>query len=167
MINWKTNHITKDKFVRIVKDNWIINNQIKVGDVRRSHKIYGPLLPEIKGKTRYKESPRIQETEIVQIPEFLYRYLKNIVLCVDFHYLNGVAVLHSISRKVDYRTVSFPLSWSKNSIVSEPKEIYKIYNARSFKIVKVHAYKELDKTETDIFLIRLRICGVDEHVPKI
>ena len=110
MLNQKTNQIAKDKFVRIVKDNWIQNNPITVGYVRISHKIYGPLLPAIKGTTRYKESPIIQETEIVQIPESLYQDLKNIVLCVDFHYINGVAVFHSISRKVDYRTVSFPLS---------------------------------------------------------
>ena len=45
------------------------------------------------------------------------------VLCVDFHYVNGVTVFHSISRKVDYITVSFPTSQSKNSIISELKEI--------------------------------------------
>ena len=38
MINRKTKKITKDKFVRIVKDNWIRNNPITVGDVRISQK---------------------------------------------------------------------------------------------------------------------------------
>ena len=55
MINWKTKHITKDKFVRIVKVNRIRNNPITVGDVKRSHKMYVPPLPAIKGRTRYKE----------------------------------------------------------------------------------------------------------------
>ena len=85
MLTQKKNHIAKDKLVWIVKDNWIRNNQITVGDVRRSHKIYGPLLPAIKGRTRYKELPRIQETEMVQIEESIYQDLKNIVLYVDFH----------------------------------------------------------------------------------
>ena len=85
--------------------------------------MYGPPLPTIKGRTRYKESPRIQETEIVEIPESLYQYLKNIVLCVEFHYVNGVTVFHSISRMVDYTNVLLPLSRSKSSIVSKLKEI--------------------------------------------
>ena len=54
MLDRKINHIAKDKFFQIVKDDWIRNNPIIVGDVRRSHKFYGPLLPEIKGRTRYK-----------------------------------------------------------------------------------------------------------------
>ena len=63
MLNQKTNHITKDKCFRMVKYNWIRNIPITVGDVRRSHKIYGPLLLPIKGRTQYKESLRFQETE--------------------------------------------------------------------------------------------------------
>ena len=96
MLNRKTNHIVKNKFVGIVKYNWIRNNPIKVGYVRRSNNIYGPPLSAIKERTRYKDSPRIQETEIVQIPESLYQDLKNILLCVEFHYVNGVTVFHSI-----------------------------------------------------------------------
>ena len=89
------------------------------------------------------------------------------MLCVDLHYLNGVAVFHSISRKMDYRTVSLPMSRSKNLIVSELKEIHKIYNTRGFKIVEVHADKEFEKTETDLLPVRLHIYGVDKHVPEI
>ena len=167
MLNQKEKHISKDKFVRVVKDNWIRNNPITVGDVRISHRLYGPPLPVIKGRTRYKELPRIQETKIAQIIESLYQDLKNIVLCVESHYVNGVTLFHYISRKVDYITVSFPLSWPKNSIVTKLKEIYKIYNSRGFKTVEVHANKEFEKTETYLPPVRLRICGVDEHVPKI
>ena len=167
VLNRRTNHIAKDKFIRIVKDNWIRNNPITVGDVRRSHNIFGPPLPPIKSRTRYQESQRIGDTDIMQIPTSLYQDLKNVVLCADFHYVNGVAVFHSIARRLDYRTVSFPLSRSKISIVNEMKEIYKIYNARGFRVVELHADKEFEKIATDILPVRLRICGVDEHVPEI
>ena len=66
MLNRKTSHISKDKFVRTLKYNWIRNNPITVGYVRRSHKIYGPPLSAIKGRKRYKESPITQETDIVE-----------------------------------------------------------------------------------------------------
>ena len=89
------------------------------------------------------------------------------MLFIDFHYVNGVAVFHSILGKVYYITVSFPLSQSKNSIISELKEILKIYNARGFKIVEVHANKEFQKTETELLPVRFRICGVDKYVLEI
>jgi hypothetical protein len=78
ILNRRTNHIAKDKFIRIVKDNWIKNNPITVGDVRRSHNIFGPPLPPIKSRTRYQESQRIGDTDIMQIPKSLYQDLKNV-----------------------------------------------------------------------------------------
>ena len=51
MLNQKTDHIAKDKFIWIVKYNWIRNNPITVWDVRTSQKMYGPLLPAIKGRS--------------------------------------------------------------------------------------------------------------------
>ena len=132
LLNRKINHPSKDKFVRVIKDNWIRNNPITVGDVRRSHNIFGPPLPPIKGRTRYKESSRIPDTDIVQIPKFLYNDLKNVTLCVDFHYVNGIDAFHSISRRIDYRTVTLPLSCSRVSIMKEINDIHKIYNARGF-----------------------------------
>ena len=34
-------------------------------------------------------------------------------------------------------------------------------------MVKVHANKQFEKTETDLLPVILRICGVDEHIPVI
>ena len=49
MINRKTNFISKDKFSWIVKDNWIQNDPITVGGVRRYHKFYEPPYRQLKG----------------------------------------------------------------------------------------------------------------------
>jgi hypothetical protein len=103
----------------------------------------------------------------MQIPKSLHQDLQNVVLCVDFHYVNGVAVFHSILRRIDCRKVSFPLSRSKSSIIAEMREIYKICNARGFRVIEIYADKEFEKVETDLLPVRLRICGVGEHVPEI
>ena len=102
ILNRRINHVAKDKFVCIVRDNWVRNNPITVGDVNRSHQIYGPSLPVIKGRSRYQESKRVKDTELVQLPKSMHEDLKNVTLCVDFHYVNGVTVFHTISRQVDY-----------------------------------------------------------------
>ena len=77
--------------------------------------------------------------------------LKNVTRAVDFQYVKGVTVFHTISRLVEYRTVSFPLSRSKTSIVNELKEVYKRYHARGFQVIEVHGDNEFKKVETDIY----------------
>ena len=76
-------------------------------------------------------------------------------------------MFHSISRRIDYRTVSFPLSRLKASIVNELKDIYKIYNARGFKITDIHADNEFQKVQNEVLPARLQLCGTDDHVPEI
>ena len=168
LLGRRTNHMAPDKFMRVIKDNWITNVPFTTGDVRRAQKIYGPPIPPIKGRTRYQESKRIPDAEdIVQIPRELYEDWKDVTLCVDFHYVNGVAVLHTISRKINYRTVSFPMNRSAASIMTHLKRVWKKYNARGFRIVEMHADREFEKVEEKILPIRLRTAGVDEHIPEI
>ena len=167
LLNRRINHVAKGKAIRIMKMSLIRNNPLTVGDVRRSHTIYGPPLPPIHGRTRYQESPRVRETDIIQLPKELFDDLKNVTLGVDFHYVNGVAVFHSITRRIGYRTVSFPLSRSATSIIDEMRKIFKVYNARGFRITEVHADKEFEKVQNDVLPANMRICGVDDHVPEI
>jgi hypothetical protein len=167
ILNRKTNHISKDKFIRIVRDNWIRNNPVTVGDVNRSHAIYGPPIPPLKGRTRYQESTRVSDITPISIPKELYNDLKNVTLCIDFHFVNGVTVFHTISRRINYRTVSFPLSRSKPIIVEELKKVYQKYNSRGFRITDIHADVEFEKIRNDILPVRLHTCGVDDHVPEI
>ena len=47
LLNQRINHIAKDKAICIMKMSLIRNNPLTVGDVRRSHTIYGPPLPPI------------------------------------------------------------------------------------------------------------------------
>ena len=150
--NRRINHVAKDKFIRIVQHNWIRNCPLTVGDIRRSHQIYGPPLPPIKGRTRNVTAPRLDDIEIVQIPQALYDDLKYVILCLDFMYVNGIPVMHSISRRVDYRTVGFPTSRSKTSMKVEIESIKRKYHARGFKIVEIHADKEFEKVREDILL---------------
>ena len=63
--------------------------------------------------------------------------------------------------------MSFPINRTAATITSELKDIFKIYNARGFKIVEVHADNEFNKIEKDILPVRLRTVGTDEHVPEI
>jgi len=132
-LNRRINHVASEKFERILKDNLILNCPLTVADARRSQKIYGPPLPPIKGRTRYQQPARITDPTIIPIPLSMYEDLKNVTLCTDFHYVNGMTVFHSISRRISYRTVSFPLSRSKAAMVKEIKNVCRKYHRRGFK----------------------------------
>ncbi len=99
----------------------IINNPITIVDINRSRIIYGPPIPPLKGRTSDQESARVKDLTMVQLPS------------VDFHYVKEITAFHTISRKINYRTASFPLSRSKANILNELKAIYKVYNVRGFK----------------------------------
>jgi hypothetical protein len=165
--NRKINNQSHTKLTNIVKNNWVRNTPFTVGDVQRSEKIFGPQIPPLKGRTRYQQAARLESLPVIQIPRALYEDLKNVTLCIDFHFVNNVTVFHTISRRINYRTVSFPLSRSRMQILAELETVYKKYNARGFRITEIHADKEFEKLENHILPVRLRICGVDEHIPEI
>ncbi len=166
-LNRRTNHVATRKFERVISKNLIINCPLTVGDVRRSHAIYGPPLPSLKGRTHYQESARVNVPSLIPLPREICGDLANVTLCCDFHFVNGVTVFHTISRRINYRTVSFPLSRSKASILHELNIVKQRYNARGFRIVEIHADNEFSKVENDILPIRLHCCGVDDHVPEV
>ena len=104
---------------------------------------------------------------LVQIPKILYGNLKDVTICVDYHFVNGVNIFHTVSRRINYRTVSFPLSCSRPIIVEELKKVYQKYNSRGFRITDIHADNEFEKVYNDILPVRLHTCGVEDHVPEI
>ena len=146
MLHRKLNHMAKDKFQRIIRDNWICNNPVTINNVHQSQHIYGSSIPSLKGRTRYQAPPRVADaTEIITLPAQVYENLKHVTLCIDFHYVNNNLVLHSISRNINYRTVSFPSTRSKKSILSELKIILQKYNARGFNVTEIHVDNEFYK----------------------
>ena len=138
-----------------------------LGDVQRSSKICGPPTPPLKGRTRFQISSRVPDFDLVQLPPALHEDLKNITLCIDFHFVNGITVLHSISRRLECRTVTFPLIRSVNSIAEQLDIIFNKQNARGFRITDVHADKEFEKTRHLVPPVRLHICGVYDYVPEV
>ena len=46
-LNRKANHSENEKLIRIAHDNWIDNNPITVGDIKRSQNMYGHPIPTL------------------------------------------------------------------------------------------------------------------------
>ena len=96
--------LTFNNFKHMFSANMISNCTISVSDIRNYGKIYGPSIPSIKGKiTRSKPSTVINDN--IQIPSEIYNNNSNIELCFDIIYINSVAFLVSIEKKVKYRSI--------------------------------------------------------------
>lgn len=124
-------------------------------DIIQAHKIYGPSIPVLKGRTTSSTATRIPKSAVIPIPKSIYKYLHHVTLCIHFHYVNGLTVFHSISRNVSYQTVMFPYRRSTKIILKEIKDIYQEYNARGFRIIKIHIDKEFEKIRTNLLPMHL------------
>ena len=60
-LNRKINHLAKEKMIRVVQKGLNRNCPVTVVDIWRSHIIYGPSLPSLKGRTKHQDSERVQE----------------------------------------------------------------------------------------------------------
>ena len=124
-----------------------------MGDVKCAELIYGPSLPSIQGRTRYQESPRVDDVPVIPLPRELYELLENVTLCADYHFVDNITVFHTISRRIAYRTVDFPISRSRTSMKHLINDVQKKYHARGFRIIQLHADLEFEKVREDILPI--------------
>ena len=167
ILHRRTNHMAKDKFARVVSNGFIRNCPVTVGDVRRSEVIYGPSLPSLRGRTKAQAAKRVADIMKIQLPKELYEDLRDVTVCMDFFYVNGTPVFHTISRKIDYRTVSFPVSRSKPVMLKEFRAVKQRYHSRGFRITSILADKEFEVLRNEVRPAVLQTCGTDEHVPEI
>ena len=74
-------------------------------DAKRAVAIYGKDVGSLKGKTKRLRSKHIENVNITPLPDFILKWHIIITLCVDIFYDNQMAFFHTISRKLQFRTV--------------------------------------------------------------
>jgi hypothetical protein len=80
----------------------------------------GPDVATLKGKTtRAGNSPRAPAFTPVPLPAHVLAHYANVVLCVDFFFVQGHIFLHTISRDLNFRTVSFVPDRKYSTILKE------------------------------------------------
>lgn len=159
--------MASDKYARIVTNRLLQNSPITAQDIQRGYHIYRPPLTSIQGRTRNQEFTRVKEQAVIQIPKRVYKDLRNVTLCGDFFYINGIAVLNTILRRIDYKTVDYPMTRSKQDILKSMRKVQQHYHSQGFRIIDLHADNAFEKIKSEILPIRLECCGVDKHVPEV
>ena len=155
-------------FQRILKNNLIMNCPVTPNDAQRAHIIYGPDIAVLKGKTtRSAAAPRAPTFVAAAIPPPILEHHRDVTVCADFFFVQGLPFFHTISRDIGYRTAAPVADRSKTTILRHLRDIFTRYTTRGFTVRDVHGDNELECTRTSILPIGLNIVPADSHVGEI
>jgi Reverse transcriptase (RNA-dependent DNA polymerase) len=156
------------EFQTILKNNLLRNCPVTPADARRALIIYGPDVAVIKGKTtRTEPAPRVPTFEAVPIPPPVLAHHRNVTLCADFFYVQGLVFFHTISRHLGFRTVRPVPDRGKPVILKELRHAISLYQHRGFDVRDVHGDHEFECIRDEIRPIELNIVPADCHVGEV
>ena len=159
---------TVSDFKAIIRINAIKDNPVTTEDIELAEKIFGPDIGTLKGKTtRRKPLPVV--SDYIEIPQELVNAQRDITLCIDGMYVNGLTFLSTISRNLYYRTAQY----IENRTADEHKEalrsVLRVYNNGGFHVRYVHCNNEfrsiMDKISEELG-VRPNYANPQEHVPE-
>ena len=156
------------EFQTILRRNLIRNCPVTPADAKRALIIYGPDIAVLKGKsTRSEAALRVPTFEAVPIPPPVLKHHRNVTLCLDFFFVQGLVFYHSISRGIGYRTVKAVSDRSKNLIVTATKDVIRLYQHRGFQVCDIHADHEFECARDALRPVDVNIVPTDSHVGEV
>ena len=156
------------EFYSILTKNLIRNCPVTPDDARRALHIYGPDVATLKGKmTRTTAAPRAPTFAAVPLPAPISAHHRNVTLCVDFFFVQGIGFLHTISRGIGFRTISPIADRTHKTILKEILLVIKLYTVRGLTIRDVHTDNEFECIREELRPINMNIVTADSHVGEV
>ena len=91
-------------FKSMVRLNLLKNLPVTSKAIKNAYKIFGPDVPALKGHTVRQAAPRAEFDEI-PLPAGLQNLEKEVEVCGDIMFINGLPFLTSVTRRLQVRTV--------------------------------------------------------------
>jgi len=110
---------SQQQFEQILAYNLIRNCPVTVDDTKRALLIYGPDVGALKVKTTKGPSQHVPTFNPVQVPGFILQHHSDVTLCMDIFYVRGHPFFHTISRKVQFRTIAPVLNRNKATLLRD------------------------------------------------
>ena len=120
-------------FVDMLKRNGIANCPVTPADMETAEYIFGLDIGSLKGKTM-RCSPLIIGSLVTTIPTDVLKHYQKVTLCVDIMYVNKVAMLVSISRKIKFATIEVIPNNKSAVLMGGIKGILQIYQQHGFHV---------------------------------
>ena len=120
-------------FLDLLKKNGIANCPVTPADVEAAEYILGPDIGSLKGKMTWPSPPMV-DPPVIGIPADMLKQYQKVTLCVDIMYVNKVAMLVSISRKIKFGTIEIIPNNKSAVLLKGLKGILQVYQRRGFHI---------------------------------
>jgi hypothetical protein len=93
-------------FKAMLRMNTITNNPVTTEDIKIAEKIFGLDIKALQGKTtRRRPTPVVND--YIEIPKELVTAQREVTRCMDGMMVNGIALLTTVSRNLQYRTAQY------------------------------------------------------------
>ena len=86
---------------------------------------------------------------------------------MDFFFVQGIPFIHTISRKLKFRTISHVPDRSKDTILKETLLAITLYRTRGFDIVDIQADMEFACIQHNVLPTQFNITPRDAHVGEV
>ena len=140
------NNISTKKLFHMVDNNMVKGLPITRQDVKLAEEIYSPYKYALKGKTVNRKVDHVI-APITSIPKQILKEYKNITLCIDVMFVNGIKFLLTVSRHVDFVTAQYVPNRKYNGYIKPIEMVCNMYTKRGFVVTAILAdpeFKHLD-----------------------
>lgn len=159
---------SEQQFRRILDDRLLRNCDIHGQDAKNAHSIFGPDVGSLRGKTVRRSEAHV---ELVQrpVPDEIWQRHREVTICFDVMYVNGIAFLVSVSRSIKFCTAEALQNRKAETLLIGLRRIKKVYAKRGFIVSQAAGDNEFHSLEVGLSEIgvALNVVSRDEHVPEI
>ncbi len=149
-------------------DHKAISDTNHIGvDACRALYLYGQPAPLLKGKTFQEKPQHVPSPHQLELPPYVQQFHQQVDLCVFSLHVNAMLHLHTISRKLQFRTISPATSKGRIAITKLLSNVASIYTTRGLKVVTIFGDNAFACFKSDMLPIPVNITAAREHSPEV
>ena len=157
---------TEREYQALVCLNLLQDCPITSSDIVNAHKIFGPDLANIRGKTIHRR-PEHVSMEMVDIPRQILENQSNVTLSADIMFVNCVPFLVLLSRNINLTTIEHVPHRTASKLGLLFHQIITVYTRARFTIQTFLMDNKFDKVEDHVLHAILNTPAASEHVGDI
>ena len=134
------------KFFYLLDSNYIPNCHLTSDDAERAELIYGKDVATIKGRSTQTKGQSKQHVQTVGIPLDIMEQYRDITLCVDVLFVQQMPFLHTISRHIQFKTVTALPGKGRvkaESLLKGLQPVLRLYQARGLTLLPLSVTSSL------------------------
>ena len=152
----------------MVRAKLIPNCPVTPKDIAIAHKILGPDIGSIRGKTT-RRKPTVVETDYVEIPSEINATLGKVEIVADLMFVNTIPFIITLGKRIKFTTVSNLPNRKATTLLANLKAVRNVYKHRGSSVTKMFMDNEFEVLENSLkeININLNTAAAKEYVPEI